>query len=267
MQLIKNKYQSFKDKASVATLPLRAKISRSRKQRVHFLVLITVYENKRYMETLKSLIKQNYQHITYVFASDASEHPSYSDIKSILSSNVDWHYIENIENAGVGQTLNNALSYSLDNIQHWTHFTRIDLDDSVIGNYFKLLRDAVVVYDTHLAHGTLWQRFEGPQRRSDWMPGIAVYHRNLLQYLGGYDTNRFGIDSEFALRFQEMGGTFAVIPKVAYCASFSDTGLTASYMEQSELRLAYFEKVANEIKNNHIIRRPLQETAFQIKRN
>lgn len=252
----------------VLLLPLRASFKRNQ-QEPYFLTLVTVYNvnHSKAEKTLNSILNQTNSNVHYVFIDDCGPGDHFEFIANKLQNKVNWSYIKNEQNEGVGQALNNGLYFALKDVPKWTHFGRIDLEDWFTKDYFSTLRHAVKIYPLHKAVTTLWSRIEGRNTRIDFMSGIAMYEKGVLSMIGGFDKTRFGVDLEYHMRYSHCGESFAVVPAAKYFATFSDSGLTSLYPEDGEERALYFARIQAALSEEAGLLREIKKTQYHPLRN
>lgn len=180
-------------------------------------VLMAVYNGREYVEcSARSILNQSWRNLELVVVDDASTDDSWSIIQTLAAADARVVPIRHADNAGAYVARNTALAHAtgtfvtVNDADDWAHPQKIEAQvtsllnaTASVGNLTDRMRVAPNM--TAL-----------PKLDSPYIPVVHTDYSSLMLprdkvlEMGGWDTVRFGADSEFISRLQSAEGESAI---------------------------------------------------------
>lgn len=173
------------------------------------LVIIPMYNAEKFIDDcINSLTSQNIN-MRIVVVDDASTDSSYR----IVSKNPAVEVLHNMENMGTYFSINRALSYASGD-STWTHYTIHGADDISLPNRFKkqlnLFTGSAIKAVGCLFVRVDWENKKQFRTNPKTNESVLIFTREVFNTLGYYNSNRFGSDTEYKIRFIHVFGESSI---------------------------------------------------------
>lgn len=224
------KSQKPKSQKSKSQKP-KARKSKAQKQKTQkprppkVTVLLAVYNNdKDIQKAINSVINQTYKDWELIIIDDHSTDNTYKKIMELANDNNKIKVIRNNKNKGVFVSLNRGLKLS-----RGKYICKVDSDDYFHKNKIKIQLNHMEKNSSLILTRTN-ARNEKTNKLRTTTPGTMMFHQQVINDIGFFDSVRCGADSEFLDRcVKKYGGNrIYKIPKVLYYIKKRPTSLTRS---------------------------------------
>ncbi len=228
-------------------------------------IIIPCYNIDKYIiNTINSIINQNYSHWEIIFINDCSTDNTYDTIiNHIKSQKIDKKclVLNNDINMGCYWSINRGIKVS-----HGNYITLLGGDDTY--HKSKLLRQ-VKILDKYKK--IILVKCYHKRNKKIFYHGYStlMFKKSIINKIGYYDSVRFGADSEFVSRVLKKYGnkTIKTINKILYNALSRKNSLTTSKKTnlKSKVRLNYKKKYKKWHRNKKLyINYPLEKRPFSV---
>jgi glycosyltransferase involved in cell wall biosynthesis len=193
------------------------------------LVIIPMYNAEKFInECINSLTFQNIN-MRIIIVDDSSTDSSYR----IALKNPSVEVLHNAVNMGTYLSINRALYYASGD-STWTHYTIHGADDISLPGRFKN-QLSMFHNDSLNAVGCRFVRVDWNTKKQfktnpKTNESVLVFKREVFNKLGYYNSNRFGSDTEYKLRFNLAFGQNAIAstPQILIHSYLHSNNLTKS---------------------------------------
>ena len=199
-------------------------------------------------KAIHSVRNQTYQDFKLVIIDDCSDDRTYQicDILTKRLKDDRIHLFRNNRNMGTYANRNAALNMFIDQVSYWTIN---DGDDISLPQRFEIcIRNMQDIKLFGCMHSHL--KFDENNNPTTLFPeseGTVIYKQECFKYLGYYDNNRFGADTEYLYRAYNTFGRDKIywMKEELYHAYTPGKNLTIKYPEQ--VRQMYINKFKRDV--------------------
>lgn len=226
-------------------------------------VIIPNYNNEQFLKkTIDSILKNSYRWIEIIFVDDCSTDGSVDLVKRLYGDSPRVKIYVNKENMGAYYCRNKGVLLS-----SGFYVTFVDGDDYIeegkfeyeVSNLEKYNGSKTNELDKFWAYGTRFQRiyFEGSLDNVTHINKsnsfVFLFYRRLFNYLGYFQNNRFGADSEYFKRARMWGYKFYQDKNTILYNAYTIAGKNLTQLHRTEERREYINKCTIKIKNKEYI--------------
>lgn len=227
-------------------------------------VIIPNYNNELFIKkTICSILDNTYRFIEVIFVDDCSTDKSVEIVKKNFGDNPRVKIYVNKENRGAYYCRNKGVLLS-----SGYYITYVDGDDFIekdkleyeVNNLERLNNMKTNDADKFWAYGTRFQRIYFKNNDIDNVTHINksnsfvfLYTRRLFNYLGFFQNNRFGADTEYFKRARMMGYKFYLDKKQYLYNAYTIAGKNLTQVHKAEERRKYIDKCTVKIRNKDYI--------------
>lgn len=227
-------------------------------------VIIPNYNNELFIKkTICSILDNTYRFIEVIFVDDCSTDKSVEIVKKNFGDNQRVKIYVNKENRGAYYCRNKGVLLS-----SGYYITYVDGDDFIekdkleyeVNNLERLNNMKTNDVDKFWAYGTRFQRIYFKNNDIDNVTHINksnsfvfLYTRRLFNYLGFFQNNRFGADTEYFKRARMMGYKFYLDKKQYLYNAYTIAGKNLTQVHKAEERRKYIDKCTVKIRNKDYI--------------
>jgi glycosyltransferase involved in cell wall biosynthesis len=210
---------------------------------------MSTYNDETTIEkAIHSIRNQTYQDFKLVIIDDCSDDGTYQVCKKLTDRLKDdrIHLFKNNRNMGTYANRNAALKMFIDDVEYWTIN---DGDDISLPLRFEIcIQEMQDIKLFGCMHSHL--KYDENNQPTTVFPeseGTVIYKKECFKYLGYYDNNRFGADTEYLYRAYHTFGRDKIlwIKEDLYHAYTPGKNLTIKYPDQ--VRQMYINKFKNDI--------------------
>lgn len=227
-------------------------------------VVIPNHNNEMYIKkTIDSILNNTYKDIEVIFVDDCSTDNTVKIVRENYGNDERVKIYENKVNRGAYYCRNKGILLSTG-----YYVTVVDGDDFIdsekleyeVTNLEKFNSEKESEDLKFWAYGTQFQRiyFEGNDinnvthiNKSNSF--VFLFQRRLFNYLGYFQNNRFGADSEYAKRARMLGFRFYLDKKRLFYNAYTIAGKNLTQIHRAEERRDYIGKCSDIIKRKEYI--------------
>lgn len=246
-------------------------------------VIIPNYNNEQFLKkTIDSILNNTYRFIEVIFIDDCSTDKSVEVVESNYGNNPRVKIYKNKENRGAYYNRNKGIL-----LASGYYITYVDGDDFIeknkleyeVTNMEKLNSTKENELDKFWAYGTRFERLyfkndiEDITHKNKSNSFVFLYQRRLFNYLGFFQNNRFGADSEYYKRAKIWGYKFYLDKKQYLYNAYTISGKNLTQVHKAEERRKYIDYCTNKIKKREYIEMALldelehfKELVFSLKK-
>ena len=208
-------------------------------------VIIPNYNNEKTLPmTINSVLNNNYSDIEIIVVDDCSTDHSVEVVRKNFGDNPKVNLIINSENRGTYYCRNMGILNS-----SGYYITIVDGDDYID-------KDKYIFEQNYLEKLKVWGFGTGYERiyyeneltnvikkehLKTWLPKYLFY-RKLFNYIGFFQNNRFGADSEFVVRAQKFGFPIKDLPNKVFYHAYTTNGKNLTKIYSGAQRRVWFER-------------------------
>lgn len=227
-------------------------------------VVIPNYNNEMFLKkTISSILDNSYRFIEVIFVDDCSTDSSVEVVKKNFGDNPRVKIYVNKENRGAYYCRNKGILLS-----SGYYVTVVDGDDFIdknkleyeVNNLERLNGMKENDEDKFWAYGTRFQRIYFKNNDMDNITHINksnsfvfLFTRRLFNYLGFFQNNRFGADTEYFKRARMLGYKFYQDKKQYLYNAYTIAGKNLTQVHKAEERRKYIDQCTVVIRNKGYI--------------
>lgn len=132
-------------------------------------------------------------------------------------------------------------------------WTRVDGDDFLNPDYFKMVIQRSILKPYYHAFATRYMRLAGPNAGMKNINQAYIFYRigATKEAIGYYNnTLDFASDKEYYLRFSAQNLRCGMINRCGFYSDYIDTGLTGQFPDHGEERTELFRRIEESIKRH-----------------
>jgi len=206
-------------------------------------VVIPNYNNEQFLKkTIDSILNNTYRYIEVIFVDDCSTDSSVEIVRSNYGDNSRVKIYENKENRGAYYCRNKGILLSTG-----YYVTVVDGDDYIESNKLEYEVNSLEKNGDCWAYGTRFQRIyfqdsmENVTHINKSHSFVFLFKRKLFNYLGFFQNNRFGADSEYFKRAKMYGYKFFQDKKEYLYNAYTIIGKNLTQIHKTDERRKYID--------------------------
>lgn len=206
-------------------------------------VVIPNYNNEQFLKkTIDSILNNTYRYIEVIFVDDCSTDSSVEIVRSNYGYNPRVKIYENKENRGAYYCRNKGILLSTG-----YYVTVVDGDDYIESNKLEYEVNSLEKNGDCWAYGTRFQRIyfqdnmENVTHINKSHSFVFLFKRKLFNYLGFFQNNRFGADSEYFKRAKMYGYKFFQDKKEYLYNAYTIIGKNLTQIHKTDERRKYID--------------------------
>jgi len=226
-------------------------------------VIIPNFNNAPFIKkTISSILNNTYRFIEVIFVDDCSTDDSVEIVKKNFGDNPRVKIYQNKENRGAYYCRNKGILLS-----SGYYITFVDGDDYIDSEKLEYEVDNLERHnkmdqhkdDNFWAYGTRFTRLyfkdsiDNITHKNKSNSYVFLFQRRLFNYLGFFQNNRFGADSEIIKRAKMWNFKFYQDTKAYYYNAYTIAGKNLTSVHKADERRRYIEKCKDKIKRREYI--------------
>lgn len=248
---------------------IKKKIEKKYKKKDDKLISVVIpnYNNNIFIEkTIESILNNTYKNVEIIFVDDNSTDGTYDIVVNKYENNDKVKIYKNKENRGAYYCRNKGILLS-----SGYYVTIVDGDDFIdkekLEYEYNNLRAKNLEGHKYWAFGTRFQRLYIKNNDIDLVTHINqsnsfvyFFERRLFNYIGYFQDNRFGADSEYIKRAKLFGYDFVVDKSRVFYNAYTISGKNLTQVHLAEERRKYIGDCTNILKKRLYIRMALLDS-------
>lgn len=216
-------------------------------------VIIPNFNNEKFIKkTIESILNNTYKNIEIILVDDCSTDNTVQIVKDNFGDKVKIY--KNDENKGAYYCRNKGIYYSTG-----YYVTIVDGDDYIEAEKIEYEVNKLENQNKYWGIGTHFQRLyikddiekvHNIKRSNSY---VFLFKRKLFNYLGFFQNNRFGADSEFIKRASIFKFPLLLDNNKIFYNAYTLSGKNLTHIHRSEERRNYMEKCKKNLKNKNYI--------------
>jgi glycosyltransferase involved in cell wall biosynthesis len=219
-------------------------------------VIIPNYNNEKFIKkTIDSILNNTYPFIEIIFVDDCSTDKSVEIVRENYGNNRRVKIFENKENRGAYYCRNKGILLS-----NGYYITIVDGDDYIEKDKLEYeVNKLNELGDEYWGYGTRFQRIyfnddiENITHINRSNSFVFLFRRKLFNYLGFFQDNRFGADSEFYKRSKIFNYELFCDKEKVFYNAYTVSGKNLTQIHRAEERREYMDKCIGKIKRREYI--------------